>query len=112
MFVTGTGEKEQERTGKDRTNRTLQAVDIATKCGESIAITSVVKNGVFSLLISGPFNSTQSSFVGIFVNCSSQSARFMIGCLRVVSGSCWRGLLLKAQMGDRLGIPRLATRQR
>jgi hypothetical protein len=53
-FVTGLGGKGKERTGKYRTNRTLQAVDIATNCGETVAIARVVKNGVFSLLISGP----------------------------------------------------------
>jgi hypothetical protein len=53
-FVTRQGGKEQERTGKNRTNRTLQAVDIATNCGETIAKASVVKNCQFSLLISGP----------------------------------------------------------
>jgi hypothetical protein len=48
------GGKGKERTGKDRTNITLQAADIASNCGETIAIASVVKNGDFSLLISGP----------------------------------------------------------
>jgi hypothetical protein len=35
--------KEKERTGKNRTNGTLQAIDIATTCGETIAITSFLK---------------------------------------------------------------------
>jgi hypothetical protein len=39
--VTRTGEKEQERTGKDRTNRTLQANAIAIKFGRSLCIMSM-----------------------------------------------------------------------
>jgi hypothetical protein len=54
IFVTGISGKEKERTGKHRTNRTLQPLEIATKCGETIAIASFFKNGRFSLLISGP----------------------------------------------------------
>jgi hypothetical protein len=50
-FVTRTGGKEQERTGKDRTNGTLQAIVIAKKFGETVAIASFFKNGRFPLLI-------------------------------------------------------------
>jgi hypothetical protein len=42
-FVTRLGRKVKERIGTDRTNGILQAVDIATNCGETIAIASVVK---------------------------------------------------------------------
>jgi hypothetical protein len=56
-FVTRLHRKGRERTGKNRTNRTLQAVDIASDYGETIAITSFCKNGRFSLLIIGPLSS-------------------------------------------------------
>jgi len=35
-FVTRTGGKEQERTGKNRTNGTLRANDIATNLGKPL----------------------------------------------------------------------------
>jgi hypothetical protein len=43
----------KERTGKNRINGTLQAIDIASNCGETVAIASFMKNGCLSLLISG-----------------------------------------------------------
>jgi hypothetical protein len=45
-FVTRQGGKEQERTGKNRTNRTTQILDIAINCGETVAIASLFKNGL------------------------------------------------------------------
>ena len=54
-FVTRLGEKGKERTGKHRINGTLQASDIATNCGETVAIASILKRHAFPLLISGPY---------------------------------------------------------
>ena len=37
-FVTRLGRKRKKRTGRNRINGTLQALDIAINCGETVAI--------------------------------------------------------------------------
>jgi hypothetical protein len=53
-FVTRKGGKGKEGTEIYRTNGTLQDIDTAKKFGETVAKASFVRNGRFSLLISGP----------------------------------------------------------
>jgi hypothetical protein len=55
-FVTRLGQKRKEKTGRDRNNGTLEAIETATNFGETVRITSFCENGSFSLLISGPLH--------------------------------------------------------
>jgi len=52
-FVTRRGWNGKEGTGMYGLNGTLQDLDIASQIGETIAIASFARNGLWSLLISG-----------------------------------------------------------
>ena len=53
-FCDQTGGKGKERTGKDRTNRTLQTLECCSLNWGNRWNSELSKNGHFSLLISGP----------------------------------------------------------
>jgi hypothetical protein len=53
-FVTRQDRNGKEGTGIYRLNGTLQDLGIANEIGETVAIASFVRNGHWSLLISGP----------------------------------------------------------